>query len=74
VTINKINIIHRSGLVRYKKVSIIISLGMNPSRGGIPPKLRIGMVKFEVTIWLFEWRFLVLILLSIKITVIITTE
>lgn len=52
VTKHKIITIHKSGLVRYRKVSIIISLGMNPSKGGIPPRLRIGIVKFGETICL----------------------
>jgi len=54
VTNNKISIIHKSEFVLCKKVSIIISLGINPNMGGIPPKLKIGIAKFEVIICLFE--------------------
>jgi len=71
VNISKIHII---GLVRYKKVSMIISLGINPNRGGMPPKLRIGMVKFVVTICLLGCRLLILILLRRRITVTTTVE
>jgi len=53
---------------------MIINLGMNPNNGGIPPKLKIGIVKFEVIICLLEWRLLVLILLNSRITVTATME
>jgi len=42
---------------------MIISLGINPNKGGIPPNLRIGMVKFVVIICLLGWRPFILILL-----------
>lgn len=60
--------------MRDRKVSIIINLGINPSSGGIPPKLSIGMTKFVVIICLLGCRVLELVLLSNKIAVITTVE
>lgn len=68
------NAIHKSGFVRHKKVSTIISLGINPSKGGIPPKLRTGIIRFGVTICPLGWRVFILILLNRKITVTTTVE
>jgi len=56
------------------KVSKIISFGVNPSRGGIPPSLRIGTVKFGEIICPLGWMVMRLVLLSNKIKDITTME